>query len=350
MDKGKTELTVLIQIFETFNETEGKSDDTVGWYNEVLGLFLTWLVGNHQPTAVGVIDEMVVRGFIRHLQNRPGLKSEKASPYTVANRVRALKAFFTWVHSKGYTAMDILTELKEPRTPDLLIETLNVQEIDSIYAAMNPNTLFGARNTAIISSCLDTGLRLSELASLNDGDVHLSEQYVRVMGKGSKERMVSFGVECKRVLFDYYHHFRGEPARPNMDEFFLNINGYGLTSDGVKCMVQRLAKSSGVIRLHPHLLRHTYATEFLMNGGDIYLLQSNMGHASLKMVMRYVHIASQVAAIKSQPFSPLDNMNIKRNRRIRHRGVKRQGIAANSQVYPNAGVKTTKRRRRSRNS
>lgn len=236
--------------------------------------------------------------------------------------------------------------MREPRTPDLLIEALSAEEIDSIYAAINPNTLLGARNSAIISLCLDTGLRLSGVADVKEGDIHFSEQFVKVMGKGSKERMVSFGIECKRVMFDYYHHYRLEPARPNIDGFFLNINGYELTRDGVKCKIQRLAKSSGVTRLHPHLLRHTYATEFLMNGGDIYLLQSNMGHASLKMVMRYVHIASQVAAVKSQPFSPLDNMNIKRNRRVRHSASKRIGEAPRGQVYPNVGVNRIKRRRR----
>ena len=103
-----------------------------------------------------------------------------------------------------------------------------------------------------------------------------------------------------------------------MDTFFLSIDGYATTADSLKSLVKRLSRSSGVTRLHPHLLRHTYATMFLLNGGDVFLLKQNLGHTTLTMVERYLHIAAQTAAIRSQGFSPLDHLEVSGDRQFSH--------------------------------
>ena len=125
----------------------------------------------------------------------------------------------------------------------------------------------------------------------------------------------------------YYHDFRPEPAHPGIDTFFLAIDGYSMNANSLKLVIKRLAKSSGVERLYPHLLRHTYATQFLINGGDVFLLQQNLGHTSLEMVRRYVHLASREVAVQSQGFSPLDRMEVKGIRRYRHAFNQRPGMA-----------------------
>lgn len=197
----------------------------------------------------------------------------------------------------------------------------------------------GARNCAIVSLLLDAGLRLSEVISLKEGDVHFQDRFVKVLGKGSKERIVAFGVACLRALLHYCHHFRVEPAHPNVDAFFLTIDGYPMGPDAVKSMMDRLGVASGIKRLHPHLLRHTYATSFLLNGGDVFLLKQNLGHTTLTMVEHYLHIASRTAAVRSQGFSPLDRFNVKDSRRFQH-GFNRDNT--NGHIYPNAG-RTPKR-------
>ena len=192
---------------------------------------------------------------------------------------------------------------------------------------------------------LDTGLRLTEASELKEVDVHIESQYVKTMGKGSKERLVSFGISCQKNLLHYYHNFRGQPDREEVDAFFLAIDGYPLTSSAVRSVVKRLAKSSGVRRLHPHLLRHTYATMFLLNGGDVFLLKQNLGHTTLTMVEHYLHIASLSASVRSQSFSPLDRLSIKDSRRYRHTSSGNNGTE--SLVYPNAGKKVNSRPRSS---
>ena len=232
MDKSKTDLSVLKQHFEVNNRTEGKSPKTVGWYNEVLGLFMRWLGEDGSSTAIGDIDENTVRRFILHIQERPGMKG-RASTHTVANRVRALKAFFVWLGKKGYTDGDLLRELKMPKTVDRVIEPLNEEDIGKMFSGIDANTVLGARNSALVSLMLDTGLRLSEVAYLEGSDVHLEDRYVKVLGKGGKERIVAFGVACQRAMLHYYHHFRVDPSHVGVRTFFLTIDGYPLVSYAV---------------------------------------------------------------------------------------------------------------------
>ena len=338
MDKSKTDLSVLMQHFEVNNRTEGKSPRTVGWYNEVLGLFMWWLGEDGSSTAIGDIDENTVRRFILHVQERPGMNG-RASTHTVANRVRALKAFFAWLGKKGYTKGDLLRELKMPKTVDQVIEPLNEEEINKMFSGIDANTLLGARNSALVSLMLDTGLRLSEVAYLEESDVHLEDRYLKVLGKGGKERIVAFGVDCQRAILHYYHDFRVEPAHTGVTTFFLTIDGYPWSPPAIKSFFKRFSKAVGLPRLHPHLLRHTYATKFIVNGGDFFILKLNLGHSTLVMVENYLHLASRQAAVQSQEFSPLDSFNVKYSRRYKH-GFDRGN--------PDGKIYSKPRRRRSR--
>ena len=333
MDKPNTELSVLIQHFEVHNKTEGKSPRTVGWYNEVLGMFIKWLVEDGSSTAINDIDENVVRRFILHVQERPGING-RVSTHTVANRVQALKAFFAWLGRKGYTHEDLLKDLRRPRTVEQVIEPLNEEDIGKVFSGINANTVLGARNSALVSLMLDTGLRLSETAYLEEADVHIEDHYVKVLGKGGKERIVAFGVACQRAVLHYYHQFRVAPAHTGVKSFFLTIDGYPLSPDAIKSYFRRLSEVVDIPRLHPHLLRHTYATSFLLNGGDVFLLKQNLGHSTLVMVQNYLHIASRRAAVQSQEFSPLDRFNVKDSRRYKH-GFDRGSM--DGKIYSNAG-------------
>ena len=158
----------------------------------------------------------------------------------------------------------MLKDLRTPKTVALVIEPLNQEEVSKIFSGINASTALGARNTALLSLMLDMGLRLSETANLAEADVHLEERYVKVLGKGGKERIVSFGVACQRAILHYYHHFRVVPPHNRVGTFFLTIDGYPLSPDGIKSYVKRLSRSVGISRLHTHLLRHTDATWFLL--------------------------------------------------------------------------------------
>ncbi len=152
---------------------------------------------------------------------------------------------------------------------------------------------------------------------------------------------MSFGTTCQRALLDYHYMFRMEPTLEAEDTFFLSIDGYPMAAVAIQSQVKRLANASGVRRLYPHLLRHTYATTFLLNGGDIFLLKQNLGHSTLSMVEQYLHVTSQMAAVRSQRFSPLDRLNPREGRRFRH--MRRTPDDGDPGIYPNGGVGTRRR-------
>ncbi|MFH0942338.1 MAG: tyrosine-type recombinase/integrase [Chloroflexota bacterium] len=335
MAKEGIGLEDLVKYYETYHRSEGSSPKTVKWYREVLASFVGWLKLQEKPTELGSIDQMDVREFILSLREKR-YHGRALSSSTLNNRVRALRAFFSWLNREEYTDTNILANLKPPKVAEILIEPLTVEEIDRLFSVINQKTVLGSRNAAIVALFLDTGLRLSELINLGASNVHLEQRYVKVMGKGAKERMVSFGAACQKALLHYYHHFRVEPAHAGIDNFFLTLDGYPLTESATKSLMVRLANASGVTRLHAHLLRHTYATHFLLNGGDVFLLKQNLGHSTLAMVEVYRHIASREAALLSEPFSPLDRMNLKEMRRQRRNNNDYDG------VYPNAGFQRGK--------
>ena len=210
MKSKKLELSELVQKFEVHKRSEGYSERTVEWYQQSLSLFQAWLEQEGMSTCLDDLGEDEMRLFILHLKARPGLKGP-ASSHTVNNRVRALRAFFNWLYEEGYTECHRLEKIKLPKTRKKLIKILTDEEIGKIYQAMDPHTPSGARDTAIISLILDTGLRLSEVVHLKYRDVHLEDGYLKVLGKGDKERFVAFGGSCQRSLIEYAYHFREEP-------------------------------------------------------------------------------------------------------------------------------------------
>ena len=173
VDKGQLELGALIKRFELHNRSDSKSIRTVEWYNQALGIFLDWLRAEKMSTCLDDLGEDEARLFVIHLQERPGLKGP-ASRDTVNNRVRALKAFFSWLHREGYTDSHRLENLKVPKAGLKEIEILTDEEIQKVFTSINPDTALGARNTAIYSLMLDAGLRLSEVVTLKFNDVHLA--------------------------------------------------------------------------------------------------------------------------------------------------------------------------------
>ena len=312
MKRRTLELRGLVKEFELHNRSEGKADSTVKWYNEVLDLFEAWLGSEGMSTRLKDLGLRESRQFILYIQERPGLRGP-ASTHTVNNRVRALRSFFNWLYCERYTEEHRLARLKPPKAQRKVIDILTDEEIGKIYRAIDPHRPLGARSTAMISLMLDTGLRLSEVVHLKYRDVHWDDGYLKALGKGNKERLVAFGSSCRRSLIHYASHFRPEPdeqepADQKVEEFFLCYDGYPMTSDALRSLIERLSKLAGVPRLHPHLLRHTYATRFLLNGGDALLLKQNLGHSTLAMVEMYIHLASQLAAVASQKFSPLDRL------------------------------------------
>lgn len=159
---------------------------------------------------------------------------------------------------------------------------------------------------------LDTGLRIGEVARLKTDDLHLDKGIIKVLGKGKKDRFVPIGSNSQKVLQRYLFRYRPRQNDSQNDHVFLSTDGSPLTENSPKLMFARLAHRSGVKRLHAHLCRHTFATKFLINGGDVFSLQQILGHATLEMVSHYVNLASSHVTLQHRRFSPLDRLNLQK--------------------------------------
>ena len=306
---AELDLEKLITHFAQSNKAEGKSPKTITWYTEMITGFTRFLTGTGRRPVLAEFNISTLREFIIHEQERD------LSPYTVQGKVRALKAFASWLFNESYTTDHVLYNLKMPKAPQNLIEPLTPAEIDQLVKSQNPLTALGCRNIAILVPLLDTGLRVSELCGLRAEDAHIEEGYLKVMGKGAKERIVPIGGLAQKMLWRYIIHFRPEDSIEANNYVFTTLNGRSLRPNAIKLLLKRWGKKAGVDRLHAHLCRHTYATNFLNHKcGDVFRLQQILGHTTLEMVRRYVHYASNQYLMNGKTLSPVDQMGVKKLR------------------------------------
>jgi integrase/recombinase XerC/integrase/recombinase XerD len=306
IDMSAVELGKLLEHYIQCLKSEGKSPKTISWYGEMLCVFIKYLESSGNSPVLVNFSLANVRDFVVYEQNR------ELSPYTVQARVRALKAFNSWLLSEQYTEENILAKLKMPKAPVKMVEPLTPDEINKLITAQNSLTAIGSRNIAILITLLGIGIRESELSNLHFEDAHIEQGYLKVMGKGAKERVVPVGGLGQKVLWRYFFHFRPEPINETNNYLFLTLDGKKLEPNAIKLLLKRWGKKAGVSRLHAHLCRHTYATDFLIyNCGDVFRLQQILGHTTLEMVRKYVHYASAHTLIQGNVTSPVDRMNIK---------------------------------------
>ena len=309
MRKRTLRLSELAQHYFAALQAEGKTAKTLVGYREKLGRFVRWLDGDLDDFTLEATRRFVaVLLATEKWQDNPKRKraGEPLSVQTVANHVRVMKAFATWLWEEEYTTENRLLRLVLPKAPRKLTEVLSAEEMAQLLAAIEPNFVAGSRDLAIVVLFLDTGLRLSELLGLCLEDLHLDSQWLKVMGKGQKERIVPFGKRACQAIMRYLHQGRFDPlGRP---ELFLTADGEPMTANAIRMLFKRLRARSGIARLHPHLLRHTFATQYLVAGGDVFTLQAILGHTTLEMTRRYVTLASAQVNIQHRRFSPMDHL------------------------------------------
>jgi integrase/recombinase XerC/integrase/recombinase XerD len=184
---------------------------------------------------------------------------------------------------------------------------------------LTADTAIGCRSYAIVYLMLDSGLRVSEVASLRMENVDLNQGQLLVTGKGNKQRAVPIGSNAQKYLQRYIYHFRPEPLLTEQDNVFLTSEGKPLSDNSLKLFFTRLKVKTGIKRLHAHLLRHTFATYYLRNGGDLLSLQKILGHTSLEMVKVYSHLAKADVRAKHRRYSPMDRLELRGPQRVGHR-------------------------------
>lgn len=285
-----------IDDFLIEQQVRGNSPKTVKHYSRCLGLFERFQSPkNSNISAVSVSD---CRAYYIHLSSR------NVSSVTVQTYIRALRAFLSWCYLEGYIPENIPKKFRLPKAQKKKIDILTDSEVEQLFRCLSGRDFISIRNYCIVALMIDSGLRLNEVVTIRRDKIHIAEGYAIVNGKGNKERFVPLGLNSKRALLRYCAIV---PNKEKETPLFVKDTLIPIKESTVKQLFRKLKSRSGIPRLHPHLLRHTFATRYIERGGDIYSLQSILGHTSLEMVKKYVHLIPSKTVVNFAALSPLDN-------------------------------------------
>ena len=278
--------------FLYYQKLKHNSPETLEYYKKRIGYFIEF-VKNKNVRRIKASDFDKYTLF---------LLSKNISDATVKTSLTAVRVFLNFLYNKKFISKDIVSELENFKCGKKTIVILSQEQIQEIYKYYNENEFYGARNLFLISLMLDCGLRVSEVINLKKDDINIDLKSVKVHGKGSKERIVPLS----DVSLYYYKNFLKFPQV--YDFIAVNIAGIKLTTSAIRRLLLNLRDALHFSTLYPHYLRHSFATWFLINGGDPLSLQTILGHETLYMTEIYVHIANQVLIAMNSKYSPLTNI------------------------------------------
>lgn len=213
-------------------------------------------------------------------------------PRSLARILSGVRQFYRFLVIDGYLEVDPTELLESPKQPDHLPEVLSTAEVDLLEQAIDLSKWEGHRNRAIIEVLFSCGLRVSELTNLKLSNLYVEEQYIRVMGKGSKERLVPISPRALDELNYWFADRNVMKIKPGEEDYvFLNRRGQHLTRTMILIMIKRYAVEAGIKKtISPHTLRHSFATSLLEGGADLRAIQAMLGHESIGTTEIYTHI------------------------------------------------------------
>jgi len=213
-------------------------------------------------------------------------------PRSLARILSGVRQFYRFLVIDGYLEVDPTELLESPKQPNHLPEVLSTAEVDLLEQAIDLSKWEGHRNRAIIEVLFSCGLRVSELTNLKLSNLYIEEQYIRVMGKGSKERLVPISPRALDELNYWFADRNVMKIKPGEEDYvFLNRRGQHLTRTMILIMIKRYAVEAGIKKtISPHTLRHSFATSLLEGGADLRAIQAMLGHESIGTTEIYTHI------------------------------------------------------------
>lgn len=325
VQKVELSLSKAIEGFMLQKRAQQLSDHTLTDYQNAFAKFIRFL-GNPQFHTITGED---IQRFLTHLSTAPqpsaGIIKHKAKPLSkksILNVHTALSSLWTWAVDEGVADTHIIRTIKRPKPEGRAINPLTRDDVAALLescehqrsytrrATVVTNTRCTAiRDVAIVHLLLDTGIRVSELCDATISDMDVKNHRLKVFGKGSKERVLPIGRRTAAAIWKY---LASRPDAQSHDPLFCQNQDetLPLTRRGLLTLLNNIGNRAGISGVHPHRLRHTFAINFLRNGGNIYALQSLLGHSSLDMVKRYLAIVQSDVENAHKLASPMDNWKL----------------------------------------
>lgn len=276
-------------------QVEGKSPRTI----EVYSMVLSKLCDNCNPLTVTTSD---IRLFLLALQGH------NKKPATVHIYYRSLKTFYNWLVAEKMLKESPMVNIRAPKLPRVLIRPFTNEDIGRLMLFCSGSSFLDLRCRAMFLMLLDTGIRLEEISGLRLTDLDFTAETIRIMGKGSKERIVRMGKKAQKALLQYLLKRQDDYA-----EVWLSEEHTPMTRRGIKTCVERYCKKAVISGARPscHTFRHTAAVSYLRNGGDLFTLQIMLGHSNLETTRRYASSLGSEDVIRVHTkASPVDNLRL----------------------------------------
>lgn len=268
----------------------GSASRTIDEYSHDLKLYCKHL------SSLGIEDlEDITRESVAAFQ--ASLFESGAAATTVKRRMSAVKGMHRFAIREDMTTADPASSIPLPKTPERLPDVLSIEQAAALMETQQNAEPSGLRDRAILEVLYGCGLRASEASGLNVADLYIDDGFIRIFGKGSKERISPISGEAKKALKRYLE--KGRPAlsmkakkvRPaDLNAVFLNSRGGRLTRQSIHAIVAASGEAIGIHGLHPHTLRHSYATHMLKGGADLRVIQEILGHSDISTTQIYTHI------------------------------------------------------------
>lgn len=236
------------------------------------------------------IDYQVIREFLNYLYNK------KYSNRAIARHISSLRSFFKYLKKENIITNNPMILISNPKIEKKLPKIVYSKELEVILNTPDTNTLMGIRDTLILELLYATGVRVSELVNIKLMDIDVSQKEIKILGKGSKERIVLYGSRCATLLDDYIKKVRPNLVNDKYSKTYLLLSKTGrpINTREIRYIIDDVVKKAGLkIHISPHVLRHTFATDLLNNGADLRSVQQLLGHESLSTTTIYTHITNE---------------------------------------------------------
>jgi integrase/recombinase XerD len=297
---GPDALSRQLDEYATWLAVErGLAANTLAAYRRDLRRYTTWLRARGIDD-LGTVDEARVVAYVESLKSaRDPQGRARYAPSSIARALVAVRSFHRFCVDEGITDGDPSDEVGAPRVPQGIPKALTEPEVEALLGAVEGDDARALRDRAILEVLYGAGVRISELVGLDRADLDLEDRMVRVLGKGSKERVVPLGGTACGAVLEYLRHGRPALERPATrrvpgDPLFLNARGGRLTRQSCWKIVTAAGDRVGLTgRLSPHVLRHSCATHMLEHGADIRVVQELLGHASLSTTQVYTKVSPE---------------------------------------------------------
>lgn len=277
------------------------SDNTLQSYKRDLVAYARHI---HHEQQIMEFDKVMREHILLYLDS---LRSVGKSSKTISRQISSIRSFHQFLLREKVTNQDPTVHLEMPKKEMSLPKVLSIEEIDALLTAPSVEKPQGTRDIAILEMMYGSGMRISELIELNLEDVHMTMGFVRVFGKGGKERIIPLGRSAISACVNYLEQARPQllGAAPKNDAFFITQRGKRFTRQGCWKIIKEHAAAAGISKeITPHVLRHSFATHLIENGADLRAVQELLGHADISTTQIYTHVSKTRLSEVYKQFHP----------------------------------------------